>query len=139
MMADPQSSLAALKKLDSMGIALAVDDYGTGFSSLAYLKQLPVDIIKIDKSFVLTMDADDDDAVIVKSTIELAHNLGFKVVAEGVESEAISRMLLALGCDTAQGYHYCKPVNSATFARWLTESPLGKAGRDPAVGMHLVH
>mgnify|MGYP001611469534 FL=1 len=139
MMADPQSSLAALKKLDSMGIALAIDDYGTGFSSLAYLKKLPVDIIKIDKSFVLSMDADEDDAIIVKSTIELAHNLGFKVVAEGVESEAISRMLLALGCNTAQGYHYCRPINSVAFTRWLTESPQGKAGRDPVTGMHLVH
>ena len=139
MMADPKSSLAALKKLDSMGIALAVDDYGTGFSSLAYLKKLPVDIIKIDKSFVMSMDVDDDDAVIVKSTIELAHNLGFKVVAEGVESEAISRMLLALGCNTAQGYFYCRPVSEGVFVRWLQTLPHGSVGRDPAAGAHLVH
>ncbi len=139
MMADPKSSLAALKQLDSMGIALAVDDYGTGFSSLAYLKKLPVDIIKIDKSFVMSMDVDDDDAVIVKSTIELAHNLGFKVVAEGVESEAISRMLLALGCNTAQGYFYCRPVSEAVFVRWLQALPHGSVGRDPAAGVHLVH
>jgi len=138
MMADPASSLVALKLLDSMGIALTVDDYGTGFSSLAYLKKLPVDIIKIDKSFVLTMDTDEDDAIIVKSTIELAHNLGFKVVAEGVESEAISRMLLELGCDTAQGYHYCRPVNSVAFTGWIRELPKGSVGHDTAIGMHLV-
>lgn len=139
MMADPLSSLAALKKMDSMGIALAVDDYGTGFSSLAYLKKLPVDIIKIDKSFVLSMDTDEDDAIIVKSTIELAHNLGFKVVAEGVESEAISGMLLSLGCNTAQGYHYCRPVNSVAFTRWLMELPQGSVRRGPGIGMQLVH
>jgi len=139
MMADPKFSLATLKKLDSMGIALAIDDYGTGFSSLAYLKKLPVDIIKIDKSFVLSMDVDDDDAVIVKSTIELAHNLGLKVVAEGVESEAISRMLLALGCNTAQGYHYCRPISAAAFTRWLLELSQGSVGRDPAIGMQLFH
>jgi diguanylate cyclase (GGDEF)-like protein len=139
MMADPASSLMALKKLDSMGIALTVDDYGTGFSSLAYLKKLPVDIIKIDKSFVLSMDTDADDAIIVKSTIELAHNLGFKVVAEGVESDAISRMLLALGCNTAQGYHYCRPIGSVAFTRWLLELPKGSVGQDPAIGMQLVH
>ena len=139
MMADPKFSLATLKKLDSMGIALAVDDYGTGFSSLAYLKKLPVDIIKIDKSFVLSMDVDDDDAVIVKSTIELAHNLGLKVVAEGVESEAISRMLLALGCNTAQGYHYCRPISSVAFTNWLRELPQGHVTLSPAIGMHLIH
>jgi len=139
MMADPASSLIALKKLDSMGIALTVDDYGTGFSSLAYLKKLPVDIIKIDKSFVLTMDTDADDAIIVKSTIELAHNLGFKVVAEGVESEVVSRMLLALGCNTAQGYHYCRPISSTAFTRWLRELPKGSVGYDPAISMQLVH
>ena len=139
MMADPVSSLAALKKLDSMGIALAIDDYGTGFSSLAYLKKLPVDIIKIDKSFVLAMDVDDDDAIIVKSTIELAHNLGFKVVAEGVESAAISRLLLSQGCNTAQGHHYCRPVNSEAFTRWLQELPRGEVGRDPATGPLLIH
>jgi len=140
MMADPKFSLAALKKLDSMGISLAVDDYGTGFSSLAYLKKLPVDTIKIDKSFVLSMDVDDDDATIVRSTIELAHNLGFKVVAEGVESEAISGMLLAHGCNTAQGYHYCRPVNSAALTRWLQELPQGSVGRDTAAtGTRLVH
>ena len=139
MMADPTSSLIALKKLDSMGIALAVDDYGTGFSSLAYLKKLPVDIIKIDKSFVLSMDTDDDDATIVKSTIELAHNLGFKVVAEGVESVAISRLLLALGCNTAQGYHYCRPISSVALTHWLQGLPQGGVGRDPVTGIHLIH
>lgn len=139
MMADPKSSLVALKKLDSMGISLAVDDYGTGFSSLAYLKKLPVDIIKIDKSFVMAMDSDNDDATIVKSTIELAHNLGFKVVAEGVESKAISGMLVELSCDTAQGYHYCRPMASAAFVRWLQELPMGRVAHGVDIGVHLVH
>ena len=139
MMSDPKFSLATLKKLDAMGIALAIDDYGTGFSSLAYLKKLPVDIIKIDKSFVMAMDKDDDDAIIVKSTIELAHNLGFKVVAEGVESDTITRLLLALGCDTAQGYHYCRPINSAALTRWLQELPSGSAALNQLSSQHLVH
>ena len=139
MMVDPKHSLQTLTRLDAMGIVLAVDDYGTGFSSLAYLKKLPVDIIKIDKSFVMSMDKDEDDAVIVKSTIELAHNLGFKVVAEGVESEAISRMLLALGCNTAQGYHFCRPVDAESFLRWLRGSSRSASGHNSLTGTRHVH
>lgn len=127
MMADPRRSLEILTQLREMGVGLAVDDYGTGFSSLAYLKRLPVDTIKVDKSFVMAMDKDDDDAAIVRSTIELAHILGLRVVAEGVESKAISDKLVALGCDTAQGYYYCRPAPAEACARWLKESPWGGA------------
>lgn len=126
MMSDPRRSLEILTQLSEMGVHLAVDDYGTGFSSLAYLKRLPVDAIKIDKSFVMTMDRDEDDAAIVRSTVELAHLLGLTVVAEGVESQAISDGLAALGCDAAQGYHYCRPCSADVLGRWLGESRWGE-------------
>lgn len=125
MMSDPRRSLEILTQLSEMGVRLAVDDYGTGFSSLAYLKRLPVDSIKIDKSFIMTMDRDEEDAAIVRSTVELAHMLGLSVVAEGVESQPISDRLAALGCDMAQGYHYCRPASADTLDHWLRESPLG--------------
>jgi EAL domain-containing protein (putative c-di-GMP-specific phosphodiesterase class I) len=127
MMHDPRRSLEILTQLHEMGIGLSVDDFGTGFSSLAYLKRLPVGTIKIDKSFVMNMDVDESSAVIVRSTIELAHNLGLTVVAEGVESKAISEQLQRLGCDTAQGYYYCRPSSPEVCARWLRESPWGAA------------
>jgi diguanylate cyclase (GGDEF)-like protein len=127
MMSDPKRSLEILTQLSQMGVGLSVDDYGTGFSSLAYLKRLPVDTIKIDKSFVMNMDLDDGNAAIVRSTIELAHNLGLTVVAEGVENEVIAARLVELGCDTAQGYHYCRPADAESCTRWLRESPWGTA------------
>ena len=127
MMSDPTRSMDILTQLSQMGVGLSVDDYGTGFSSLAYLKRLPVDTIKIDKSFVMNMDLDDSNAVIVRSTIELAHNLGLVVVAEGVESKIIADRLAELGCDTAQGYYYCRPADGESCTRWLRESPWGTA------------
>lgn len=127
MMSDPHRSLEILTQLAEMGIGLSVDDYGTGFSSLAYLKRLPVGTIKIDKSFVMSMDLDEGNAVIVRSTIELAHNLGLAVVAEGVESKIVSERLAELGCDTAQGYYYCRPDSADDILRWLRESPWGSA------------
>jgi diguanylate cyclase (GGDEF)-like protein/PAS domain S-box-containing protein len=127
MMSDPARSLDILTQLAGMGIGLSVDDYGTGFSSLAYLKRLPVNTIKIDKSFVMNMDLDDGNAVIVRSTIELAHNLGLTVVAEGVENRIISERLAEFGCDTAQGYYYCRPTDAESCTRWLAESPWGVA------------
>jgi EAL domain-containing protein (putative c-di-GMP-specific phosphodiesterase class I) len=104
IMADPQRALEAITRLREMGLRFALDDFGIGYSSLAYLKKLPVDTIKIDKSFVIDMAKDEDDVLIVLSTINLAHNLGLKVVAEGVETEKIWDRLFALGCDEAQGY-----------------------------------
>ncbi len=127
MMSDPRRSLEILTQLSEMGIGLSVDDYGTGFSSLAYLKRLPVDTIKIDKSFVMNMDVDKSSAVIVHSTIELAHNLGLSVVAEGVESKIVSERLAELGCDIAQGYYYCRPNSAENCTKWLSESPWGVA------------
>ncbi len=110
MMADPALAMKTLEQIHQLGITLSVDDFGTGFSSLAYLKQLPVNKLKIDKSFVLNMAEDADDATIVRSTVELAHNLGLKVVAEGVESARVMSMLRELNCDLAQGYYLGRPL-----------------------------
>ena len=103
MIADPARSKTILDKLASFGIRLSIDDFGTGYSSLAYLKRLPVSEIKIDRSFVMHMDVDENDATIVRSTIELARNLGLDIVAEGVESERIWQQLQELECTIAHG------------------------------------
>jgi EAL domain-containing protein (putative c-di-GMP-specific phosphodiesterase class I) len=101
-----------------LDVQLFVDDFGTGHSSLSYLQKLPVDGVKVDQSFVMPMVSSGDSAVIVRSTIELGHNLGLKVVAEGVESQAIWERLAALGCDVAQGYFISKPMPAAEFEHW---------------------
>lgn len=122
VMSKPSEALSALQILDRMGVSLAIDDFGTGYSSLAYLSRLPVDEIKIDKSFVLAMVEDEQAAVIVRSTIDLGHNLGKKVVAEGVESEVLWDLLSEWGCDTAQGYYMSKPLPAGQLMQWLKES-----------------
>ena len=103
-----------------MGIRLSIDDFGTGYSSLAYLKGLPVDEIKIDRSFVMGMDSSEDDATIVRSTIDLGRNLGLEVVAEGVETEEVWNRLTELGCDSAQGYFLARPLPADELTAWLT-------------------
>jgi EAL domain-containing protein (putative c-di-GMP-specific phosphodiesterase class I) len=110
VMRETNNAIATMERLQQHGVRFSVDDFGTGFSSLAQFKQLPVDEIKIDKSFVLGLQPQSDDAVIVRSTIDLGHNLGVKVVAEGVETAIAWRMLLDLGCDLAQGYLISRPV-----------------------------
>lgn len=120
IMSDPLTARRVMRRLSSMGFQLSIDDFGTGYSSLAYLKQLPVDEIKIDKSFVTQMDRDENDAVIVRATIDLAHNLGLKVVAEGVESTDVWDLLEMLGCDTAQGYFIRKPQSPRELAEWIS-------------------
>jgi diguanylate cyclase (GGDEF)-like protein len=119
IMADPDRAHAVLAELRRMGVRVTIDDFGSGYSSLAYLKRLAVDQLKIDKAFVLSMHEDPNDAVIVQSTIELAHNLGLTVVAEGVETPAVQQRLAGLGCDVAQGYHVCPPVPAGALAHWL--------------------
>lgn len=126
MMAEPERARHVLGELDSMGVSVVIDDFGTGFSSLAYLKQLPVDKLKIDKSFVLDMVDDENDAAIVLSTIELGHNLGLEVVAEGVETAACWARLQALGCDYAQGYYVGQPLPREALEAIL-RSPRGAA------------
>ncbi len=121
-MIDPRKVAEALSLLSSMGVRLAIDDFGTGFSSLGFLKNLPVDEIKIDRSFVTDMASSKDDASIVSATIDLAHNLGLEVVAEGVESGEVLAAVEALGCDFAQGYYLCKPLPAEQLAQWLASS-----------------
>jgi diguanylate cyclase (GGDEF)-like protein/PAS domain S-box-containing protein len=114
-----------LDLLHAMGERLAIDDFGTGHSSLVYLQRLPIDEVKIDRSFVMNVASAPGDAVIVRSTIELAHNLGLTVVAEGVEDEVALDMLVMNGCDSAQGYLFSRPCPAEELTLWLTESPFG--------------
>lgn len=120
IMDDPQRAEATLNQLSRLGFKLSIDDFGTGYSSLAYLKRLPVNELKIDRSFVMAMESDESDATIVRSTIDLAHNLGLTVVAEGVENDASLNALRALECDEAQGYHISRPMPAEAFAAWCT-------------------
>jgi len=119
MMADPEKSIEMLNALTSLGVKISVDDFGTGFSSLAYLKRLPVSELKIDRSFVRDMVEDENDAVIVRSTIDLGHNLGLDVVAEGVEDQASLEMLRTMNCDICQGYYLSRPLGFDDLLQWL--------------------
>ena len=125
IMMQPAVAIDAISKLNSMGVQLAIDDFGTGYSSMAYLKKLLVAKIKIDKSFVLGMNTNSNDAVIVRSLIGLGHNLGLSVVAEGVESTEVWDQLKMLGCDSAQGYCMSRPIPSEKLVDWLKQSPWG--------------
>ena len=128
MMEDPEGALSILRQLNNMDITMSIDDFGTGFSSLSYIKKLPVDEVKIDKSFVMDMLNNADSAAIVRSTIDLAHDLGLRVVAEGVESDAILERLIEQGCDVAQGYFFSKPLPPEQFRSWF-EDYTGGPGR----------
>jgi EAL domain-containing protein (putative c-di-GMP-specific phosphodiesterase class I) len=119
IMADPLRAAAVLDGLNLLGVRIAIDDFGTGYSSLAYLSGLPVDEIKIDRSFVTTMNESASHAVIVRSTIDLGRNLGLDVVAEGVETAEVREALRDLGCDAAQGFFLSRPVPPADLAAWL--------------------
>ncbi|HKJ22164.1 MAG TPA: EAL domain-containing protein [Gammaproteobacteria bacterium] len=118
VMEDPQGALEILARLRALGASLFIDDFGTGYSSLGYLKKLPVNAVKIDKSFVFDMLENSDSAAIVRSTITLAHDLGLEVVAEGVETLAVWERLKELGCDVAQGYYISKPLSAEQFIQW---------------------
>jgi diguanylate cyclase (GGDEF)-like protein len=120
---DAGHAIENLQLLHSLGCHLAIDDYGTGYSSLAYLRRLPLNELKIDKSFVQRMARDASDAVIVRSTIDLAHNMGLNVVAEGVEDEATLERLRALGCDMVQGFYLSKPLTADDAAAFMRTSP----------------
>jgi diguanylate cyclase (GGDEF)-like protein len=119
IMADPSRARRILTALDAMGLRVVIDDFGTGYSSLAYLQRLPVSEIKVDRSFVLGMVHNDSDHIIVRSTIELARNLGLDVTAEGVETEAALRLLRATDCNAAQGYFISRPVPAAELEAWM--------------------
>ncbi len=121
IMSDPKRAEHALRRISALGVKLSVDDFGTGYSSLAYLKRLPVQCLKIDGSFIRGMLEDEQDEIIVNSTIQLAHNLGLTVVAEGVENEATYQHLKSLGCNCAQGYFIAPPMDTAATEQWLDD------------------
>ena len=125
LMADIERGAETLQRLSDIGVVISIDDFGTGHSSLAYLKKLPLRTLKIDKSFILNMSHDDNDAVIVRSTIDLAHNLGYRVIAEGVEDQDVLDLLTILGCDEAQGFYLSRPVPPNLLDPWLLTSSWG--------------
>jgi len=122
MMIDPDKSLQTLHRLNDAGIHISIDDFGTGHSSLTYLKELPVSELKIDKSFVLNMINDKKDASIVRSIIDLAHNFDLTVVAEGIEDQETMDKLTEMGCDYGQGYYMSKPMKAEEMGEWMLDS-----------------
>ncbi|MES1997901.1 MAG: EAL domain-containing protein [Pseudomonadota bacterium] len=122
LMAEIEHGAKVIGRLRDLGVSVAIDDFGTGYSSLAYLKKLPIHSVKIDKSFVMNMAEDDNDAVIVRATIDLAHNLGYLVVAEGVENRDALDLLAVLGCNLAQGYHISHALPAEALIVWIKNS-----------------
>jgi EAL domain-containing protein (putative c-di-GMP-specific phosphodiesterase class I) len=119
VMMDPDQVVDILGQLSEMGLTLSIDDFGTGHSSLVYLRRLPVHTLKVDKSFVIDMDKDEDNASIVRATVDLAHSLGLTVTAEGVETGTVYEKLRDIGCDFYQGYYVGEPVDAAGMSEWL--------------------
>lgn len=128
LMADPAAALESLTALKNLGVGLAVDDFGTGYSSLTYLKKFPIDELKIDRSFINGLGSDSGDSAIVGSCIDLAHAVGIRAVAEGVETPGQAHTLKAMGCDLAQGYHFARPLPAPLLKEWLDAN----AGGEPA-------
>ena len=122
IMSNPERSLNVLRKIHDIGVSIVIDDFGTGYSSLAYLQKLPVDSLKIDRSFVVEMDREDDTRPIINSIIEMAHNLGITVTAEGIESRQIMAKLAGMNCDFAQGYHISEPLPADGVLAWLRQN-----------------
>jgi EAL domain-containing protein (putative c-di-GMP-specific phosphodiesterase class I) len=120
IMVDTENTRDILDKLSSLGITFAIDDFGTGFSSIGYLNRIPIDTIKIDKSFTQGIDTSEDSLSIVRSVIQLSRNLGIEVVAEGVENENHLRLLRELECDLAQGYYLSRPVPASEFEKLIS-------------------
>jgi EAL domain-containing protein (putative c-di-GMP-specific phosphodiesterase class I) len=121
IMSDPHRAHHVLNELAGMGVILSIDDFGTGYSSLAYLRDLPVHELKIDRSFVHDMVRNTHNAAIVRLVVDLAHNLGLQTIAEGVEDETTWQALHALGCDNAQGYHLARPMPADQISSWTSE------------------
>ncbi|MDZ7674969.1 MAG: bifunctional diguanylate cyclase/phosphodiesterase [Acidimicrobiales bacterium] len=131
VMTEAERALSTLRELDALGIALSIDDFGTGYSSLAHLRRLPVGQIKIDKSFVFDLTTSASDEAIVRSMIELGHNLGLTVVVEGVETVEVRERVRELGTDRLQGYLLSRPMAQADFEHWVGERRLRSIGADP--------
>ncbi|MEP6758705.1 MAG: EAL domain-containing protein [Actinomycetota bacterium] len=127
LMGDSGRSIAVLDALSNVGVGLSIDDFGTGYSSLSYLKRLPIEEIKIDRSFVMQMHVDANDFMIVRATVDLGRNLGLRVVAEGVEDLATFDRLADFGCDEAQGYYISRPISALEFTRWMSVRNLDRA------------
>jgi EAL domain-containing protein (putative c-di-GMP-specific phosphodiesterase class I) len=125
LMTSPQRAHDVLSQLREMGVRTSIDDYGTGYSSLAYLHRLPADELKLDRSLTADLAADPRAAAIVRHTVALAHDLGLRLVAEGVEHAATARLLAQLGCDVAQGFAVARPMPVADFRAWLGEHAAG--------------
>lgn len=138
VMTEPERALEIIQKVHQMGYQFSIDDFGTGYSSLAYLKKLPLTEIKIDKSFVMDILTSENDAAIVKATVNLGHNLGLMVTAEGVESKEIMSKLMDYGCDVAQGYFLSKPVSVQNFNQWVSDSHWKIADHSPSPILRLV-
>ena len=120
LMADPDHARQVLQSIALLGVYISIDDYGTGYSSLAYLKSLPINTLKIDRAFISQMLISSQDEIIVKSTIQLAHNLGLDVTAEGIEDAPLIQILSELGCDKGQGFYFCKPMPVDEINDWLS-------------------
>jgi EAL domain-containing protein (putative c-di-GMP-specific phosphodiesterase class I) len=135
IMSDPDGSSRSLAELHEMGVRIVIDDFGTGYSSLSYLRRLPVDELKIDRSFVLGLSEGEDDTL-VRCLIDLAHNLGLRVVAEGVETLEVCQQLTELGCDAAQGYFISRPGPAEEVAEWITRQRVF-CSRAPASGIRV--
>ena len=133
-MGDSGRSIAVLDALSNVGVGLSIDDFGTGYSSLSYLKRLPIEEIKIDRSFVMQMHVDANDFMIVRATVDLGRNLGLRVVAEGVEDLATFDRLADFGCDEAQGYYISRPVSAVEFTRWMSVRNLDREVTERARG-----
>jgi EAL domain-containing protein (putative c-di-GMP-specific phosphodiesterase class I) len=119
VMTDHDLALTVLQALDSMGVSLSIDDFGTGYSSMSYLRTLPIKELKIDRSFVMGMANDPENALIVRSAVDLGHNLGMTVVAEGVQDLSTRSDLTAMGCDLIQGHQICKPIPAEGLELWI--------------------
>ena len=127
VMDDPDQCIARLNELSALGIALSMDDFGTGYSSLAYLKRLPIDTLKIDRSFVMDIEVDPNDVAICATTISMATALGLTTVAEGVETEAQAQVLRTMHCGSFQGFLFSKPMPAAAAADFIRQQRAQKA------------
>jgi EAL domain-containing protein (putative c-di-GMP-specific phosphodiesterase class I) len=129
LMHDPEHAVRVLRSLGAAGLRIAIDDFGTGYSSLAYLTRFPLSSLKIDRSFVADALEDEADATIVRTIVDMAHTLGFTVIAEGVETEPQAAFLRALGCEAAQGYLFAQPMPAKEFAAYIESARAGTSAR----------
>jgi EAL domain-containing protein (putative c-di-GMP-specific phosphodiesterase class I) len=132
LLTDSGRSIGVLDRLAKVGVSLSIDDFGTGYSSMKYLRRLPIDELKIDRSFVMQMLVDSNDFTIVHATAALGKNLGLRVVAEGVEDRDTFDKLAEMGCDEAQGFYIARPMSAVEFTRWLSARHADTEGSQPA-------